>query len=141
MKIVVIDGQGGNIGKQLVKKIKDSGVNADIIAVGTNSIATENMIKAGANTAATGENAVVVAAKGADIIVGPIGIVIADSLMGEVSPKMAKAVGRSNAVRVLLPLNRCETLVAGVEKATPAMLIDDAVKMVIELVNNGKCKK
>lgn len=130
MNIVVIDGQGGNVGKQLVKRIKETYVEATITAVGTNSSATENMLKAGAHRGATGENAVVVAAKDADIIVGPIGIVIADSLLGEVSPKMAKAVGRSKAVRILIPLNRCETLVAGVDKTSPTVLIEDAISKI-----------
>lgn len=139
MNIVVIDGQGGNIGRQIVKKIKDSGLVVDITAVGTNSTATENMIKAGASRGATGENAVVVASRSADIIVGPIGIVIADALLGEVSPKMAKAVGRSDALRVLIPINRCETIVAGVDKASPAALIDDAMRIIVNHVNEGAC--
>lgn len=130
MNIVVIDGQGGNIGKQLVKKIREKYPEVEITAVGTNSTATENMIKAGATRGATGENAVVVAAKSADVIVGPIGIVIADALLGEVSPKMAKAVGRSSAKRILIPINRCETIVAGVDKMSPAVLIEDAVEKI-----------
>lgn len=126
-RIVVIDGQGGNIGKTLVKNIKDSINDIDIIAIGTNSSATENMLKAGATQGATGENAVVVASKKADIIVGPIGIVIADALLGEVSPKMAKAVGQSDAVKILIPLNRCDTLIAGVENQSTSQLIEDAI--------------
>lgn len=139
MNIVVIDGQGGNVGKQLVKRIKETYVEATITAVGTNSSATENMLKAGAHRGATGENAVVVAANDADIIVGPIGIVIADSLLGEVSPKMAKAVGRSKAVRILIPLNRCETLVAGVDKSSPTVLIEDAISK-IGMVIDENCE-
>lgn len=139
MNIVVIDGQGGNVGKQLVKRIKETYAEVNITAVGTNSSATENMLKAGAHQGATGENAVVVASRDADIIVGPIGIVIADSLLGEVSPKMAKAVGRSKAVRILIPLNRCETLIAGVDKTSPTLLIEDAISKIGMAIDNS-CK-
>lgn len=139
--IVVMDGQGGNIGKQVVKKIKESGYDGIITAVGTNSTATENMLKSGADRGATGENAVIVAARDADIIVGPIGIVIADALLGEVSPKMAKAVGQSKAVRVLIPLNRCETIVAGLEKMTATMLVDSAVNSVLEVCDEKNKKR
>ncbi len=127
MKILVIDGQGGNIGRQLVKMISERFPSAEITAVGTNSIATSNMMKGGQVSAATGENAAVVGCRSADIIVGPIGITVADSLLGEITPKMAVAVGQSNAVKVLIPLNRCETLVAGVSNMSTSMLLDDAL--------------
>lgn len=132
IKIMVIDGQGGNIGKLLVKKIKESVSEAEITAVGTNSSATEQMLKAGADFGATGENAVVVSARRADVIVGPIGIVIADALLGEVSPKMAKAIGQSDAKRILIPVNRCDTQIAGIGKISTAALIDDAVSKIIQ---------
>lgn len=93
--ILIIDGQGGMLGKQMVEAVKRLQADGEIIAVGTNSIATANMLKAGADRGATGENAVIVAARSADIIVGPIGIVIADSLLGEITPKMAVALGQS----------------------------------------------
>ncbi len=115
-RIVVIDGQGGGLGKQIVTALRkewDSSA-VEIIAVGTNSSAAAAMHKAGADHAATGENAVIVAARQADVIVGPIGIVIADSLWGEISPAMAVAVGQSRARRVLIPVNQCENIVVGV---------------------------
>ena len=114
-KIIVIDGQGGNIGKQLVKRIREELPDAYIRAVGTNSTATGNMIKAGADEAATGENAVIVAARDADIITGPVGIIVADAMLGEVSSAMAKAVSDSKAIKVLIPVNKCDILIAGVK--------------------------
>ena len=112
--ILVIDGQGGGLGKQLIEGIRKSALDVDIIAVGTNSIASATMLKAGANHSATGENAVIVNCKSADIIIGPIGIVIADSLFGEISPAMAVAVGQSKARKLLIPLNLCDNIVVGV---------------------------
>ena len=134
MKILVVDGQGGNIGRQIVKMLAERFADVEILAVGTNSIATSNMIKAGATSAATGENAVVVASRKADVIVGPIGIVIADALLGEVTPEMAKAVGQSDAARVLIPMNRCDTLVAGVNTASTAVLLEDAVGKIADFI-------
>ena len=127
MNILVIDGQGGQLGGQIIKSIKGNFPNIDITAVGTNATATGTMLKAGANQAATGENPVVVAARKADIIIGPIGIVIADAMLGEITPKMAVAVGQSNATRVLLPVNKCDNLVAGVADATMSVIIEDAI--------------
>ena len=103
--ILVIDGQGGNLGCQLIKLMKEQLPDAEIRAVGTNSSATANMLKAGGIAGATGENAVIVGCRKADIIVGPVGIVIADALMGEITPEMAKAIGQSSAKRVLVPVN------------------------------------
>lgn len=140
MKVLVIDGQGGNIGKQLVKMICERFSDVDVIAVGTNSIATANMIKAGAESAATGENAAVVAARRADVIVGPLGIVIADALLGEVTPRMAAAVGASDAARVLIPMNKCDTVVAGVKNCSTAELIEDAVRRIAEIILEKKGK-
>lgn len=134
MTILVIDGQGGNIGSRLVKRIGERLPDAAVVAVGTNSTATENMLKGGAKRAATGENAVIVACRKADVITGPIGIVIADALLGEVTPAMAAAVGASDAVRVLVPVERCETLVAGVQDAPLSALIEDAVNKIASVV-------
>lgn len=130
MNILVIDGQGGNIGRQLVKMITEQIPQATLRVVGTNSIATANMLKAGAVQAATGENAVIVGCRKADIIVGPIGIVIADALLGEVTPAMAAAVGQSDAVRVLIPMNRCDTVVAGVAEGPTGALLEDALEKI-----------
>lgn len=113
MNILVIDGQGGGIGRQLVYSIKAAFPQHMLIAVGTNSAATSSMLKAGADDAATGENAILVNCRAADVIVGPVGIAIADSLSGEITPTMANAVGQSRAKRILIPMNRCNTLVAG----------------------------
>ena len=115
MRILVIDGQGGRLGKQLIESIRKAFPAAEITAVGTNSTATATMLKAGADEGATGENPVIVACRRADVIVGPIGIVIADALLGEVTADMALAVARSRAARVLIPMNRCDHLVAGVK--------------------------
>lgn len=128
--ILIIDGQGGRIGKQLIEGIRAAGIAAKIIAVGTNSIAASTMLKTGADNAATGENAVLVNCRGADVIIGPIGIVIADSLLGEISPAMATAVGQSAAKRILLPVSHCNSIVAGAADLPVAALIKDAVRQI-----------
>ena len=134
MNILIIDGQGGNIGYRVAKMVLEQIPNADVRVVGTNSTATSNMLKAGSDIqGATGENAVIVACRKADIIVGPVGIVIADALLGEVTPEMAKAVAQSNAVRVLIPFNRCDTVIAGTENISTSSLIDAAVKKIKQL--------
>ena len=127
MNILVIDGQGGQLGSQLIKAIQKQFQKATIVAVGTNAIATAAMLKAGAHQASTGENPVLVACRKADVIIGPIGIVIADALFGEVTPKMAVAVGQADAVRLLLPVNRCDNLVAGVPDLNMTVLIEDVM--------------
>lgn len=125
-RIVVIDGQGGKIGRQLVESIRLALPEAEITAVGTNSAATSNMLKGGARSGATGENAVRVACQEADIIAGPLGILSADSLYGEITPAMALAVGQSSAVKILIPMNKCDTVVVGVETSSLAELIEKA---------------
>lgn len=130
MNILVIDGQGGGLGRQLVTALRTALPGADIVAVGTNSLATGAMLKAGADHAATGENAVAVACRKADVIVGPIGIVIADALMGEISPAMAVAVGQSSAKRVLIPVNHCDNLIVGVAEMPVGALVQQAVEKV-----------
>ncbi|MBR5755160.1 MAG: DUF3842 family protein [Erysipelotrichaceae bacterium] len=134
MKIVVIDGQGGNLGRQLVKGIKDRFPDTYVRAIGTNSTATANMLKAGADEAATGENAVVVGSRIADVIVGPAGIVIPDALLGEVTSVMANAIGSADAQKILIPMNRCDVLIAGVQGRSTSELIDDAVKMLCDII-------
>ena len=113
MKIVIVDGQGGRLGRMLVEQLKANLPNAEITAIGTNSIATAAMLKAGADSGATGENPVLVACRNASLIIGPLGIVIADSLLGEITPEMAKAVGQSPAHKILIPINRCNNTVVG----------------------------
>ena len=131
-KIIVIDGQGGGIGRQVVGLIKSREADVEITAVGTNSQATSAMLKAGADHGATGENAVIVGCRGADIIIGPVGIAIADSLFGEVTPKMAVAVGQSRAVRVLIPVNHCENIIAGLDDMSMGDLVAAAVDVAFE---------
>ena len=136
MNILVIDGQGGLLGGQLIKLMRENFKGMNIIAVGTNATATSTMLKAGADQAATGENPVIVACRKADVIIGPIGIVIADSLWGEITPQMAVAVGQADAVRILLPINKCDNLVAGITKQTLSVLIEDALYKLEEIINN-----
>ena len=134
-KILIIDGQGGMLGKQMVEAVKRLQADGEIIAVGTNSIATANMLKAGADRGATGENAVIVAARSADIIVGPIGIVIADSLLGEITPKMAVALGQSGAAKILMPVNKCNNIVIGASDKSTSELIEEAIKKIQEILS------
>ena len=142
MNILVMDGQGGHLGSQLIKEILLRFKNVKIMAVGTNAIATAAMLKAGAHQAATGENPVIVACRKADVIIGPIGIVIADAMFGEVTPKMAMAVGQADATRILMPVNRCDNLVAGVPDLSMSTLIEDAVLKLHELEKSvAFCKK
>lgn len=135
MNILVIDGQGGQLGCQIIKAINAKHPEADVMAVGTNAVATAAMIKSGAKKAATGENPVIVACRRADAIIGPVGIVIADSLFGEITPGMAVAVGQSKATRILIPVNKCENLVAGVPNLTVSALIDDAVSKLQTIID------
>lgn len=128
MHITIIDGQGGQLGAQLVKEIRVQFPQAEITAVGTNAVATAAMLKAGASCGATGENPVIVACRKAEVIIGPIGIVIADSLLGEVTESMALAVSRAQATRILIPVNKCDNLVAGVTNLNMGALIADAVE-------------
>ena len=130
MDILVIDAQGGGIGRQLVSAIKKYFPGQLVTAVGTNSTAASAMLKAGADEAATGENAVKVCCRRADLIIGPIGIVIADSLLGEITPAMAVAVGQSNAKRILIPINHCDNYIVGVPDLSMAKLIDSVIKEV-----------
>lgn len=134
MNLLVIDGQGGQLGGQLIKAIHSNFKEINITAVGTNATATATMLKAGANQAATGENPVVVACRKADIIIGPIGIVIADAMFGEITPQMAVAVGQSDAVRILLPMNKCDNLVAGVADLNMSSIIEDVIVKVKEVL-------
>ncbi len=128
MKTLVIDAQGGGIGKQVIAAIKRDMPQIEITAVGTNSIATTAMLKAGADHAATGENAVIVNCRHADVIIGPIGIVIADALYGEITPAMALAVGQSDAKRLLIPVNHCSNIIVGVSDLSIGRLITEILK-------------
>ena len=116
MKIVVIDGQGGRLGKLLVEAVKERLPQAEVLAVGTNGIATATMQKAGADYVATGENPVVRGVMDADVVLGPLGIVVAHSILGEVTPRMAEAVGGCRGKKILIPMNSCGVSVAGTQE-------------------------
>ena len=134
MTIMVMDGQGGRMGKSVVEQIRKRFPEDEILAIGTNSIATAAMLNAGA----TGENPAIVGSRRADIIIGPMGIVIADSLMGEITPNMAVALGQSQAKKVLIPVNRCQHFVVGCQD----LPLGDYVKLVVEQVEaikRGDC--
>lgn len=137
MNVVVIDGQGGQLGAQIIKEIAARFCDIELVAIGTNASATSAMLKAGAKKAATGENPVIVACRKADVIIGPIGIVIADSMLGEVTENMAVSVAKADAVRILIPMNKCENLVAGISNLNTAALISDAVAKLGALIANN----
>ena len=137
--VLVIDGQGGGLGRQLVAAIVAACPEAELTAVGTNSLAANAMLKAGAARAATGENAVVVNCRHADVIVGPIGIVIADALLGEITPAMAAAVCQSGAKRVLVPINHCKNYVVGVPEQPVSQLVSAAAQKVKALCEGKTC--
>lgn len=129
-KITIIDGQGGRMGKTIIEQLKTKFPEQELLAIGTNSIATAAMLKAGADHGATGENPVIVAARDSDIIIGPIGIVIADALYGEITESMAAAVGRSHAQKILMPVNRCNHHVVGCEDLSMNEVVTMTVKQV-----------
>ena len=133
MRVVVIDGQSGRMGQLFVERAVAAGLPCRIDCVGTNAIATAAMLKAGAANGATGENPVLVACRTADIIVGPIGILAADSLMGEITPAMAVAIGQSRAKKLLLPVNQCGNLVAGTQSLSLSKLMEEAVELLRSL--------
>ena len=134
MNILVIDGQGGQLGSQLIKSIRARYPGLHITAVGTNANATTAMLKAGVDRAATGENPVIVACRKADVIICPIGIVIADSLAGEITPAMALAVAQADAARILIPVQKCENLVAGITGQSTGALVEDAAAKLAALL-------
>ena len=127
MNILVMDAQGGGSGKQVVTAVRTRFPDVTITAVGTNAAATTAMLRAGADEGATGENAAVVCCRRADVIIGPVGIVIADAMLGEVTPRMAVAVGQSAAKRILIPVNHCANFIAGVADMSVGRLVDSVV--------------
>lgn len=131
MQIMVVDGQGGGIGKTVIDTLrKKLGDDLEIIALGTNALATSAMLKAGANEGATGENAIVVCAPKADVIIGSIAILAANSMLGELTPAMAKAIAESPAKKVLIPLNRCQIYVMGVTNSPLPHYVENVVKFI-----------
>ena len=141
MRIMVVDGQGGKLGRMLIEQLKARLPETEVMAVGTNSIATATMLKAGADAGATGENPVAVGAARADVIVGPVGIVIADALWGEVTAAMANAVARSHARKILLPYNKCDVVVVGTQGMTPAEAVAAAVEQTVTYVQEHQGKE
>ena len=136
MKILVIDGQGGGVGRSIVAALKAAMPHMPVLALGTNAQATAAMLKAGADQGATGEGAIRYQCKTADIIMGVTGILHANAMLGEITPGIAAAVSLSEAKKVLVPLDRCGLLIAGVEKQPLESLIRKAVEMVAEMVNS-----
>ena len=136
MTILMIDGQSGRLGAQIIEGLKKTGLPEQhkIIAVGTNSLATSGMISAGAHQGATGENAVLVQCRYADIIVGPIGILVADAMLGEITETMSLAIGRSSAKKLLLPVNQCGNLVAGTQNMSLSRVMEEAVSALKDLL-------
>ena len=130
----MIDGQGGSVGRMLIEKMLSRKLDAEIIAIGTNSIATANMLKAGIKLGATGENATIVNVRDADYIVGAIGIVVADSLLGEITPNMAVAIGQSPAKKILIPSLKCNNYVVG----TSGIALDQLINLAVEEIAEQK---
>jgi len=133
MKIVIVDGQGGGIGKGLCEQFKKRFPQVKLIALGTNSLATSAMLRAGADQGATGDNAICVNVRDADVILGPMGLVLANAMMGEISPRIALAIGQSPAQKILIPISRCQLRVAGFEEKPMTLLIQDAVEQAARL--------
>ena len=137
MKIVVIDGQGGRLGRLLVEGVKARLPQAQVYALGTNTVATAAMLKAGADFGATGENPVLRGVADADGVLGPVGVVVANAILGEVTPAMAEAVGSCRAKKFLIPMNSCGVLVAGVEEQPlPAYVAQAVEALAAELKND-----
>lgn len=135
MKIAVIDGQGGRLGRLLVERVKARLPQAQVYALGTNTAATAAMLKAGADCGATGENPVVRNVADADGVLGPVGVVVANAILGEVTPAMAEAVGSCRAKKYLVPMNSCGVVVAGVrELSLPAYAAQAAEALAKELL-------
>ena len=135
MKVVVIDGQGGGVGKSLIAALKARMPKQPVIALGTNAQATAAMLKAGADAAATGESAIRYQCKSADIILGVTGILHANAMMGEISPGIAAAVSLSEGQKILIPLERCGLNIAGVGRQPLDSLIRQAAEMAESFCN------
>jgi hypothetical protein len=133
VRILIVDGQGGGVGRSLVEAISKKCSKVEIVAVGTNSVATTNMLRGTGINAATGENAVVYNSKHTDVIIGPIGIVMANAMFGEITPKMAEAISSSEASVILIPMSRCHATVVGVEEKKLSDYIDEVVDRILEM--------
>ena len=136
MKILVIDGMGGGIGKSVIERLRQETEKYSILAIGTNAIATSTMLKAGADLSATGENAIVYNCSGVDVIIGTIGIMLANSMLGEISPNIAEAVSSSEAMKILIPTSKCNVFVTGVKDQPTAQYIDEIPHILKKLGKN-----
>lgn len=142
MKIAIVDGQGGGIGIAIIERLrKNFGDSIEIIALGTNSLATSQMLKAGADSGATGENAIVFTSSKVDVIIGTLGIIAANSMLGEVTPSMAKAISESDALKLLIPFQKCNIRVLGVSEKPISIFLDELVEILKELIKNEDNKK
>ena len=131
----MIDGQGGGIGSAIIKRLREAlGETIEVIALGTNAMATGAMLKAGANKGASGENAMVQTVKKVDVVVGTMGIILANSMMGELTPKMAEAIASSPAIKCLLPLKISEVEIIGAAKEPLPHLVDQLIKRIQEMI-------
>ena len=135
--VMVVDAQGGGLGRQLIGSMKKEIPEVHVIAVGTNYAATSAMLKAGADEAATGENAIRVVSKKADVIIGPIGMVIADAMLGEITPEMARTIAQADARRIMIPFSNCDNYIAGVSDFSMGRLMEDALGRLIKYLTDG----
>jgi len=136
MKILVIDGMGGGIGKSVIERLRQETANYSILAIGTNAIATSVMLKAGADLSATGENAIIYNCKRVDVIIGTIGIVLANSMLGEISPAISEAVSSSEAMKIFIPTSKCNSFVTGVKDQPTSQYIDEIPCLLKKLEEN-----
>lgn len=138
MKVLIVDGQGGGIGRGLVEQMKKLCPDQPLIVVGANAMATGTMLRAGAEQGATGENAVCVTCQDADLILGPMGIILANAMLGEITPRMALAVSESNAMKILVPIKKCKVQVAGVQDAPLTGYLYEAAQQAAQWIEEGK---
>lgn len=137
MRIVVIDGQGGGMGRSIVERLKERLPGAEIIAVGTNATATAQMVRGGGVRGATGENAVVFNCSQADVVIGPVGIYFANSMLGEVTPRMAEALAACRAEKFAIPVSRCHIHITGIAEQSLSAHIEEAVSQILRLQSSG----
>lgn len=138
MRLCVIDGMGGKIGAQIITQVREFFPDLEIYALATNAVAAHQMLKAGANKGASGENAIVLTVQDVDVIIGPLAIVIPNSMMGELTPKMAEAIATSKAKKILLPITYPSIDLVGVEKKPLPHLMEEGIELLRELVKEGE---
>jgi len=141
VQLVVIDGQGGSLGKALVGAIKKTFSQIDVLGIGTNSLAASAMLKSGADAIATGENPVIVACRNADLIIGPLGILTSDALHGEITPAMAVAIAQSKAHKILIPISKCNVTIVGVQEAPLSVMIDITLQEIKRFLDSAMASR